>query len=146
MFEDPVVTGDEIEAAVKAAGITPQPGDALLLYMSYDRAAAALDFDVDGPGPQFTRPGLGVSGAEWIVDNKIALVIYDFEDAMHPDEPLAQTQLLEWPIGQGIVSSADLAPASQFYRRSGQAEGLLVVSPLKIPGGTGSPVNPLWMV
>ena len=96
--------------------------------------------------PNFTRPGIGVSGAEWVVDNKIGLLLYDFEDAMHPSEPFAQAQLLEWAIGQGIVSGCELSRAVEYYRKTGRAEGLLVVSPLKIPKGTGSLVNPLWIV
>jgi hypothetical protein len=145
-YDDPIVTGDEIEAALTAVGITPQPGDALILYMGYEVAQATLDFDVDGPGPDFTRPGLGVTGAEWVVDNKIGLLLYDFEDAMHPSEPFAQGQLLEWAIGQGIVSGCNFGEAVKYSRTTGRYDGLLVVSPLKIPQGTGSLVNPLWIV
>jgi len=43
-------------------------------------------------------------------------------------------------------STADLTAAARHRAGTGQADGLLVVAPLKIPGGTGSPVNPIWIV
>lgn len=146
---DSPVTGDEIEASLDAAGVRVQSGDAVLLHMGYEAAAehaAAAGIDIDGLSPDWKRPGLGVSGAEWMVDNKVALIVYDFEDANHPEQPHAVAQLLEWAIGQGIVATAKLDEAAAYRARTGRAEGLLVISPLKIPGGTGSPVNPLWIV
>lgn len=146
---DTPVTGDEIEAALDAAGVRAQPGDAVMVHMGYEAAvpyAAANGIDIDGLSDDFKRPGLGVSGAEWLVDNRIGLLVYDFEDANRPGEPHAPGQLLEWAVGQGIVASADLSRAAAHRRDTGQADGLLVVSALKIPGATGSPVNPLWIV
>ncbi|HXV92010.1 MAG TPA: cyclase family protein, partial [Pseudonocardia sp.] len=94
---DTPVTGAEIEASLDAAGVSVEPGDALLLHMGYDAAArhaAARGIDIDGLSPEFRRPGLGGSGAEWIVEHRVALLVYDFEDAEHPDEPHAGGQLL----------------------------------------------------
>lgn len=146
---DTPVTGEEIERSLAQAGVVVERGDALMVHMGYDAAAVHArehGIDIDGLSPDFKRPGLGSSGAQWLVEHGVSLLVYDFEDANHPSEPHAAGQLLEWAIGQGIVATADLTAAARHRAATGQADGLLVVAPLKIPGGTGSPVNPIWIV
>ena len=146
---DTPVTGDEIEACLASLGTQVHPGDAAMVHMGYEAAvpfAAANGIDIDGLSDDGKRPGIGTSAAEWIVDNRIGLLVYDFEDAVGTGLDHAPGQLLTWAVGQGIVASADLSRAAALQRAEGTFEGMLTVSPLKIPKGTGSPVNPLWIV
>jgi len=46
-------------------------------------------------------------------------------------------------LGLALVDMALLEPLATACREEGRWEFLLVVSPLNVPGGTGSPVNPL---
>ncbi|MYE65726.1 MAG: cyclase family protein, partial [Acidimicrobiaceae bacterium] len=48
-----------------------------------------------------------------------------------------------WAFGVALVDNALLEPLSHACEQEGRYEFQLVVAPLEIPGGTGSPVNPL---
>ena len=45
--------------------------------------------------------------------------------------------------GVPLVDNALLQPLAEACTGEGRHEFLLIVAPLKVPGGTGSPVNPL---
>jgi hypothetical protein len=59
-----------------------------------------------------------------------------------PAVPHHRHERRTWPF----PTRADLTVAARHRADTGRADGLLVVAPLKIPGGTGSPVNPIWIV
>lgn len=146
------VTGDDIDAALKRQGITFLPGDALLLDMGRDRAEAAGHPMTKAADP-VNRPGLGMSGAEWIVEHDVSVLCWDFIDAIHPDEPWPSTHMLIWAAGLVIVDNCDFA-ALRAHRAdpsvpagaSGPAQGGLVIAPLAIPSATGCVVNPLLII
>lgn len=140
------VTGDEIDAALAAAGTDLLPGDALLLYMGRDRFERAghellpIAEAVDG------RPGVGRSGAEWIADHGVSILCWDFLDAHgHGEPPLAVHHLI-WAVGLALVDSCELGPAAAAVRDRRPPAGLLTVSPLALPGATGCMVNPLLVL
>lgn len=140
------VTGGDIDAALRRQGVTFEPGDALLLDMGRDRAEAAGHPMTKASDP-VNRPGLGMSGAEWIVEHEVSVLCWDFIDAIHPDEPWPSTHMLIWATGQVIVDNCDFAalrahPAGS-PGASGPSAGALVIAPLAIPQATGCIVNPL---
>lgn len=142
--EEPV-TGDEIDAGLVAAGVSFEPGDALLLYMGRDRFEAAGHSYPTGGQVVNGRSGVGSNGAEWIADHDPGLVCWDFHDAKAGKEQSLEVHLLIWAIGLCLVDNCDLGPAAQALRSAGTATGLLVASPLAIQRSTGSLVNPLLM-
>ncbi len=135
--DDPV-TGDDIERALGPS--TFEAGDALLLYMGRDRFEAA-----GSPSNGSRRPGVGRSGAEWIADNGVSIVCWDFLDATHENEPPLCVHRLIRAIGLLLVDNCDLAGAVA-AREEGQQTGALVVAPIAIPGGTGCNVTPLFVL
>jgi len=135
------VTGADIDAALARQGDEFLPGDALLLDMGRDRAEAAGHPMTKAADP-VDRPGLGMSGAQWIVEHDVSVLCWDFIDAVHPDEPWPSTHLLIWATGLVIVDNCDFAALRA--RRSPSVGGL-VIAPLPIPQGTGSAVNPLFI-
>ena len=48
-----------------------------------------------------------------------------------------------YAFGLALVDNALLEPLAQECRASGRHDFMLVVSPLRVVGGTGSPANPL---
>jgi kynurenine formamidase len=46
-------------------------------------------------------------------------------------------------MGLWLIDNLDLEQASETARRLGRWEFLFITAPLKLAGGTGSPVNPL---
>ena len=140
------VEGADIDAALAAAGTSFRPGDALLLDMGRDRYEASggelvSQFRADR---HHMQPGVGVSGAEWIVDNRVSVLAWDFYDAVHPNVPRFCVHPLIWAIGLVIVDNCTFDRLrSAVGTMSGAPRGALVLGPLPIPGGTGSSVNPL---
>src|SRR5262249_31381409 len=142
---DAPVTGDDLDAAVSAAGVTFEPGDALLLRMgrdAYEAAGNVYASSVGDPPP----PGIGRSGAEWIADNRASIVGWDFLDSSHAAEPPGAVHSLIWAIGLVLIDNCDYGAARAALAAAGKATGLLVVAPLRIPGGTGCMVNPVLLV
>lgn len=139
---DEPVTGADIDAALAAAGVTFMPGDALLLCMGRDRWEAAGNRYAMGRW----SPGAGAGAAEWIADRGVSILGWDFLDAGHPDQPPGAVHGLIWALGLVLVDNCDFAAARAAFTDARTATGLLVVSPLRIPGGTGCTVNPLVLL
>lgn len=136
---DEPVTGDDVDRALAKAGVTFEPGDALLLDMGRDRyEAAGHEWVAD------RNPGIGDDGARWIAAHGVSIVCWDFLDAFHPDQPLAPVHMLNWAIGLVLVDNCDFGR----LRAAGGAPGstgALVIAPLPIEGATGNNVNPLLL-
>jgi kynurenine formamidase len=142
---DEPVTGDDIDQALGRAGLRIEPGDALLVYMGRDRYEAAnggQPADLKGE----TVPGIGYKGAEWIADQPVSILAWDFLDAVYPGEPRMAVHWLVWAIGLMLVDNCDYSQAIPVLRQKGRHEGLFVLAPLAIDGATGANVNPLLVV
>jgi kynurenine formamidase len=142
---DHPVGADDIEAALAAGNTRFEPGDALVLYMGRDRFEAA-GHGLGGLREDTVVPGVGRSGAEWIAAHGVSLLCWDFLDSNHPDQPLAPVHLLIWALGLVLVDNCHLAGAAAAVAGRPEATGLLAVSPLAVPGATGSMVRPLLIV
>ncbi len=136
--DDPV-TGDEIDRAVATTGF--EPGDALLLYMGRDRFEAS-----EGAPSAALRPGAGASAAEWLVDHRASIVCWDFLDSGHPGEPPLCIHRLIWAVGLLLVDNCDLSAVPAALRDRDAKAGALSISPVAVPGGTGSAVTPLLVI
>jgi hypothetical protein len=140
--EEPV-TGDDLEAALTATGVTLEPGDGLMIYMGRDNFDAAGNVYPTGytTGP---RSGIGVSGAEWIAAKEPGLVAWDFHDARRMERGL-EVHMLIWAIGLCLIDNSHLGPVARELRESGVSTGLLVAPPLGIYRSTGTLINPLLL-
>ena len=142
---DAPVEASDIEQSLAAAGITFASGDALLLYMGRDKYEDAGNA-FDGLREGHVMPGVGHSAAEWIADNHVSMLCWDFLDSNHPSQPFVCVHRLIWAIGLLLVDNCELGGASRAAAANGTAVGGLVVAPLAIPGGTGCSVRPLWIL
>jgi kynurenine formamidase len=134
------ISAARLAAAVTAAGLVPEPGDALLLrtgWLSQWREGAA---GVD------SCPGLGLDCAGWLRDQGIALVGADnlaVESFPAPDGSVMPLHIAA--IRDSGIYLLELLDLEELARR-GASEFLLVVAPLNIVGGVGSPVAPVAVV
>lgn len=135
------VDGAELEAIAKAQGVVVEPGDALLVYSG--REAFVRSVAAYGPSTG-ARPGLDASCARFIRDRDVAVLGWDMHDAM-PDK-----DGLPWPAhgvlysyGVALLDNALLEPLAQACSEEQRYEFMFMALPLKIPRGTGSPVNPI---
>ena len=137
------ITGDDLTAAAKAAGIEVAPGDAVVVrtgQMHHLREGDKLRYSTPSPG-------LSTLSIEWIRDHDVALVATDnltFE--VYPCEdprvfmPVHMIQLRDMGLAQGQNWYLDDLAAD--CATDGQYDFLLVATPLPLTGAVGAPVAP----
>jgi kynurenine formamidase len=138
--EEPVAAA-EIETALRDAGVTPEPGDALLLRTGWlarwrtGEATAERSPGVDLSVVDLVdRWGLAVLGA----DN----IAVEAEPSGDPDCTLPVHVALIRDRGVFLLELLDLDDLAA----TGASTFLLVVAPLAIVGGSGSPVSPTAII
>ncbi len=131
---------EDIEAWEEHAGVRLGPGDALLLRTGRWVRRAEV-------GPTREMAGWDASVIPFLAERDIALL---GADSVH-EAPNSVPGLRVNPIhrfaivarGMNLLDNIDLDAAAETAARLGRWEFLLVVAPLRVPGGTGSPVNPI---
>lgn len=145
--QDRPVHGWELEDICAKRGIRVEPGDAICVYSGREAWQAA---NPDSPygrpfgrGP-VDRPGLHASCLEFIRDHDVAVLVWDMLDHMPNgyDIPWAVHAAI-FAYGIALLDNALLEPLAGVCREEGRDEFMLVIAPLKVTGGTGSPANPL---
>lgn len=130
---------DEIQAAVAEQGVRIEEGDVVLVRTGHIR---------HWPGPDFYRqkggvPGLHIEAAKWLADQGVFMVGADnfaVEVLPAPSLPVHCHMLVEKGIHLLEVTILEELSRSKVH------EFLFVCLPLKIRGGTGSPVRPIAIV
>ncbi|HEX7404380.1 MAG TPA: cyclase family protein [Candidatus Nanopelagicaceae bacterium] len=138
------VTVDDLERAQQMDKVEVQEGDAVLIGTGWSRRWSEHKIFI---GATDGAPGLGAEGAQWLASKKIALtggetIAYEVIRAGngHSSLPVHRIMLVEHGIF--IMETMRLHELLDSEAR----EFLLIVSPLPIVGGTGSPVRPLAVV
>lgn len=131
---------EDIEAWEKQAGVKIGPGDAILLRTGRWARRAKL-------GPFSGGSGYDVSFLPFLKERDVAIL---GADSAH--EVGSQVQGLPVPpihrfavaaLGMPLLDNLDLEAAAETAARLKRWEFTLIIAPLRVPGGTGSPVNPL---
>lgn len=90
------------------------------------------------------RPGVHASCLAFIREHDVALWGWDLMELWPNGYELPFTIHLAIPwFGLALLDNALLTPLAGACAEEGRYEFLLVVAPLRVRGGTGSPVNPL---
>ena len=139
-LEEPV-HGWELDDIAEEEGLRLEPGDAVMVYCG--REAYALDHGgVWAAGPK--RAGLHASCLPFIRDNDLSILGWDMLDE-YPNE-----YDIPWTVhgaifayGTALLDNALLQPLAEACAEQGRYEFMLSINPLKVIGGTGSPVNPI---
>ena len=139
------ITAEDIKAECERIGQTPQEGDAVVIrtgWGSYFSGDAKVYIGHDSG-----VPGIETTAAQWLADKKIVVVGCDttaFEHIApgkgHSVLPVHRILLVE--SGINIIEHMNLEEASA----NNLTEFMFMLSPLKIVGGTGSPVRPLAVI
>jgi len=143
-WADRPVDGADLDAALAAAGIVTEPGDALCLDMGRDRFEAAASQVLGRPdiGPD-AGGGLSSDGARWVAEHDISVLAWDMLDSREATEAHASAHILTWAIGLLLLDNCDFAALRARHGHRTQVVGALVVSPLAIKGANGVNVNPI---
>ncbi len=134
------VTRAEIEAWEKQANVRIGAGDALLLRTG--RFARG-----DKPGPRDGSAGWDLWGLPLLKERDVAVLGSDFAQEVAnsiegPNFP-AVHKVIGNTLGITMLDNLDLEQAAETAARLKRWEFMLVVSPLRVPNGTGSPINPI---
>ena len=136
---------DELERAEAAQGVRVGEGDILLVATGRDARRAKLGpWDPNGVG----LAGLDPRCIPWLDERGIAVLGCD-----GVSDPLPASQIPSWPlplhqcclVGMGVhlLDNLALAELAQACASRNRWEFLFTVAPLRIQGGTGSPINPI---
>ena len=144
-YEEPV-HGHELAAIAEVEGVSVEPGDAIVVYSgreSWDKKNPVWGSETTATGEP-RRPGLHASCLEFLRDVDCAALAWDMQDYMPNEWGIPWTvHGAIFAYGIAIVDHCLLAPLAAACRATQRNEFLFVVSPLVVPGGTGSPANPL---
>jgi kynurenine formamidase len=131
----------ELEEIAKAASVQLTPGDAVCVYSGREAWQAAHPDRAYGPEP---RPGLHASCLAFLRDHDVAVLAWDMMDLTPSGYDVAwSVHAAIFAYGVALVDNALLEPLARACVEEGRSEFMLVVAPLRVVGGTGSPANPL---
>jgi kynurenine formamidase len=133
---------EDLEAAEAAHGFTVGPGDAVLLRTGYQRRVAEV-----GPIEHLRKPGWHAACTPWFHERQVAVIGSDVACDVGPSGyagigiPVHVIALRA--MGMPILDELDLERVGDEAERLGRREFLLTAAPLRLQGGTGSPLNPV---
>lgn len=143
-IEPPFALGsDDLENVASLLGVEMRRGDIVLVRTGYIRRR-----NTKGPWSVASScVGLHVSAMRWLADKEAAVLGGDGDRDAHP----SSVDGIDWPIhalalsamGMPLLDNLDLETLSSVCAQAVAFEFLMAVAPLIIPGGTGSPVNPV---
>ena len=134
---------EDLEAWEKKSSVKAGPGDAVLIRWGRWARRAKL-----GPWPIDERSaGLDNSVIPWLKKRDIALLGWETPGyAPQPPGDLPRLALHDFVLailGVHLIDRADFEAVSAAAAARNRWQFMLVVAPLPIPNGTGSPVNPI---
>ena len=141
------VLPDELERAEYRQGVSARQGDVVVLNTGHSRR---IREGADVPD-QSGHAGWHVSCLPWLRDRSVAAIGCDSANDVQPSgyEHVSLTHPIH-SIGIGamglcLIDNMELVDLAATCSRLGRYEFLIVISPLRLQGATGSPVNPLAM-
>src|SRR6266516_644461 len=143
-WADRPVDGADIDAALTAAGLVLEPGDALCLDMGRDRFEAATGHILGGPETeQDAGGGLSADGARWVAEHRVSILAWDMLDSREAKATHASAHILTWAIGLLLLDNCDFAALRRAHGPGTKVAGTLVVALLAVEGANGVNLNPL---
>ena len=152
--EVPYLDGDvrisiaDLEAAEAKQNLKVAPGDVLIIHKGRENRVSDIGlFDPVEAG----MPGLHPECATWLHDRGVSVLGSDYMNDPQPN----WEGCVQWPIpihylgicgmGMALLHNLDTEAVARQCQAVSRWEFLLTIAPLKIPGATGSPVNPIAM-
>ena len=146
-FEDNhPITGDELDQACAAAGVTPEAGDIVLVRTGHMHFLRQNSSKEAKDRFRITCPGLSSRSIEWFHDHHVAGVATDtLVLECFPCEdpavllPVHMIQLRDMGLAQGQMWALDELAAD--CAADGRWDCMVTCKPLFVVGGVGSPAN-----
>ncbi len=138
---DEYVTVADLEAAEARQNVRVGSGDVLLVRTGMERMEQEL-----GLQDIYPRAGLHAECVEWMHDREVAVYGGDcIEKLPYPSERFPSPVHMIGLVGMGmpILDWPALTELAATCERLDRFDFLLTTAPLRLPGGTSSPINPL---
>lgn len=137
------ITAADLEAWEKKTGVTVHAGDVLLIRTGrWERVRQKGQWDFTAQAA-----GLHASAAKWLKARDVAVIGCDGISDVMPSgveglvNPLHELVLVG--LGMPILDNLDLDSVAEMAAAKGRYTFLFMGAPLRVPGGTGSPLNPI---
>jgi kynurenine formamidase len=137
------VTVADFEAAEKRQNVRVSSGDALLVRTGMERMEQE-----QGVQEIYPRAGFHAECAEWMHQREVAIYGGDcIEKLPYPSErfPSAMHMIALASMGLPILDWPALTTLAETCSRQERWDFLLTTAPMRLPGGTSAPVNPLCL-
>jgi kynurenine formamidase len=140
------VTRAEIEACLERQGVEIGEGDFLVLRTGHHRRRLELGAWDNSPSGE-GKAGLHVDVIPWMHERRIAAFLPDgdgeavpsvVEGVTYPIHPLQVTAM-----GMLVSDSLQFEELVEVCEQEGRSDFMVVGLPLRLPGATGSPWNPI---
>jgi kynurenine formamidase len=145
LLPDDAIGPQHLDACLERSGVRPASGDALILRTGrWAREAAEGPWDIEAGSA-----GLHASCLPWLKAHDIAVLVTDLAADLLPSRVAGVRMPIHLvtigALGVPIIDNCDLEPLSRYADTHRRREFLFFASPLAVPGGTGSPINPVAM-
>jgi kynurenine formamidase len=141
--DDEPIYVEDLEAWEKKAGFHLESGDVMLV-----RTGRWLRVKEKGPlDLNRQTPGLYASVVKWMRERGVAILGSDVVQDVRPsrvegvNQPIHQMALNS--LGTPLIDNCDLDALSEATAQRKRWTFLLTLNPMRIPGATGGPVNPI---
>jgi kynurenine formamidase len=143
MGDDEAIYAQDLDDWEKKTGAKIESGDCVLLRTGrWKRVAEKGPLNLN-----VAAPGLYASCAKWLKERNIALLGSDVVQDVRPsrvegvNQPIHQLFLVA--MGTPLFDNCDLEAAAERAAALRRSTFMMTVAPLRVPGATGSPSNPL---
>ena len=136
------VTAADLEAAEERQGLRVEPGDCIFVYTGLQKREAA-----EGPENLGQRVGILPDAIRWMRKRDIAVYSGDCVDCF--PNPYSLRYVIYFhaialaSMGLILLDIPALEPLVEACAEEKRSDFLVTMAPLRIKGGTGSPVNPI---
>jgi len=140
---DEYVTVADFEAAEKRQHLRVDSGDAIFVRTGMERMEAEM-----GEQDTYPRAGLHPECVEWMHNRQVSVYGGDcIEKLPFPSESFtsAMHMIVLASMGLPILDWPALTELAKTCERVNRWDYLLTTAPLRLPGGTASPINPLCL-
>jgi len=140
---DEYVTVADFEAAERRQRVRVDSGDAIFVRTGMERMEAEL-----GEQDIYPRAGIHAECVEWMHTRQASVYGGDcIEKLPYPSESFtsAMHMIVLASMGLPILDWPSLTELARTCERLNRWDYLLITAPLRLPGGTSSPINPLCL-
>jgi kynurenine formamidase len=139
---DEGVYAADLDAAEKRQKVRVEPGDCIFVYTGLQKREVK-----EGPENLGQRVGIMPDAIRWMRQRDIAVYSGDCVDAF--PNPYGPRYVIYFhaitlaAMGLILLDIPALEPLVELCAEQGRSDFLVTMAPLRIKGGTGSPVNPI---